>query len=85
MMQKLKERNSNVELLRIVAMLMIVSYHFFSHCIVGQMAAGDLFRIPVFYKKLSIIAICYTFGNTANDVFILISGYFMSNNGNAGG
>lgn len=35
------QRKSNIELLRIVAMLMIISYHIVLHCIDGQLTDAD--------------------------------------------
>ena len=53
-----KQRSSNFELLRIVAMFMIVLYHIYIHCISGQLTGGGsgLFVTPQFSKKLAILA-----------------------------
>lgn len=53
----MKKRNSNMELLRIMAMLMIICYHIFRHCIYLQltdtnsiMALGNgWFSYPAFF------------------------------------
>ena len=37
----MKKRNSNMELLRIVAMLMIVAFHIFRHCINIQLTDAN--------------------------------------------
>lgn len=82
-----KARNSNIELLRILAMFMIVLYHITCHCITVQFTnpgamgreAVDIFNYPVFYSRLLIINSLMTFGGIGNAVFILISGYFVAN------
>lgn len=84
-MEQRKMRNSNIELLRNVAMFMIVLYHIVCHCVVIQLTdrgsmerlANGLFNYPLFYKKLLILDTMQTFGIVGNVVFILISGYFM--------
>ena len=80
-----KIRNSNMELLRICAMLMIVMYHIVCHCILKQLTGADinavvdttLFSKPEFYKKIIIIVFSMTFGIIGNALFVLISGYFL--------
>lgn len=84
-MKKEKMRSSNIELLRSVAMLMIVLYHIVRHCVNVQLTdkgsikrlGNGLFSYPVFYKKLMILDTLNTFGIIGNVVFILMSGYFM--------
>ncbi len=76
-----KKRNSNLELLRIAAMLMIVCSHIFYHCINGQLTAAwdpELFCQPVLFKRLGILALISPAGVIGNAIFILISGYFMA-------
>ncbi len=76
-----KKRNSNLELLRIAAMLMIVCSHIYYHCIDGQLTAAwdsELFCQPVLFKRLGILALISPAGVIGNDIFILISGYFMA-------
>lgn len=78
-------RSSNFELLRIVAMLMIIIYHIVYHCVAVQLNGGDsvikisstLFNHPFFYKKLFLISGLMTFGLVGNAIFLIISGYFM--------
>ena len=56
-----KVRSSNMELLRIVAMFMIVMYHISYHCVRFQLVdknsidrmANGLFCYPDFYKTVS--------------------------------
>lgn len=79
------ERNSNIELLRCVAMFMIILYHIVCHCVNVQLTDmnsihrmnNGLFNHPLFYKKLLILDVMNTFGIIGNVIFILISGYFM--------
>ena len=82
-----KTRSSNIELLRIVAMFMIVLYHIVYHCVVVQLTNPasmgrtviDTFNHPTFYKELLMLNSIQTFGIIGNAIFILISGYFMAN------
>lgn len=81
----IKIRNSNMELLRVCAMLMIVAYHIICHCVLKQLRGTDisavvntaLFNEPTFYKKIIIIVFGMTFGIIGNALFVLISGYFL--------
>lgn len=82
-------RSSNIELLRVLAMFMIVMDHITVHCVTVQFTdpgsmgrrAVDFFNHPVFYPRLLIIDCLMTFGIVGNAIFILISGYFMANRG----
>lgn len=69
--QQLKIRNSSIELLRILAMIMIVSCHFATH-------GGFSFDV----KIVSIPRLWWSFiemgGNLGVDIFVLISGYMLS-------
>lgn len=81
---KKKPRSSNIELLRIVAMFMIILFHITCHCITVQLANADTpmvsyFTQPVFHKRLFILDWLNTLGIVSNAIFILISGYFMAN------
>lgn len=71
-----KERNSNIELLRIFAMLMIIADHIFIHCVNGQLNT-KLFNTPYIYKKLLILVTIAPTGIIGNVIFMVISGYFM--------
>ena len=81
-----KTRSSNIELLRIVAMLMIISYHIILHCVNVQLVnltsieklQNGWFNNPMFYKELLVLALFMPFGLVGNAIFILISGYFLS-------
>ena len=71
-----KERNSNIELLRIFAMLMIIAYHIFIHCVNGQLNTKS-FNTPYIYKKLLILVTIAPMGTIGNVIFMIISGFFM--------
>lgn len=80
-----KTRSSNIELLRIVAMLMIIAYHIILHCVNVQLVnttsieklQNGWFNVPVFFKQLMALEIMMPFGLVGNAIFILISGYFL--------
>lgn len=81
-------RSSNIELLRIVAMFMIIMYHIAIHVvrvqITNQSAIGEaaaFFNRPVFIPRILLVNVAMTFGIVSNAIFILISGYFMANRG----
>lgn len=88
-MEEKKVRSSNIELLRIVAMLMIVIYHIVCHCVIPQLTdsasiermGNGYFNVPAFYKKLLIVDLIDPWGQISNAIFILISGYFMVSKG----
>ena len=65
-----KERDSNIELLRIVAMLMIVLHHL---CCYGYSGLGDGGWAIDAERNLLIVG-----GKIGVDVFVLISGYFLA-------
>lgn len=84
-MAEKKIRSSNIELLRIVAMLMIIVYHIMHHCVISYLPqSSEYFNQPILYKSLVIPQIFASFGPIGNDVFILITGYFMANRGEKG-
>lgn len=84
-MRQNKIRSSNFELLRVVAMYMIIIFHIVWHTVNIQLTDLDsisyfnngFFNNPSFFKKLFIINAINPFGITGNAIFILISGYFM--------
>lgn len=84
-MKSKNNRLTNFEVLRIVAMLMIVIYHIVCHCIQAQLNGGDLaikagsafFNNPVFHKKLFVLNGIMVWGSIGNAIFLLISGYFL--------
>lgn len=89
-MENKAQRSSNIELLRCVAMLMIVLHHIVCHCVNIQLTDrssmqrmdNGLFIHPMFYKKLILLDTINTFGLIGNVIFILISGYFIIYKGN---
>lgn len=78
------KRLSNIELLRIVAMILIMLCHIFQHSIGKQLfdqtysSPGELFNNFVLYKRLSLVYFCRSGGQIGNSLFILISGYFLA-------
>lgn len=64
-------RNSNIELLRIISMLMIVAYHYaiFGFYAEDIMYNGNKFFVDIFGMG----------GKIGTDAFVLISGYYMIN------
>lgn len=82
---EIKQRRSNLELLRIVAMLMIIAFHIYRHCVSSQLTDPDsmermgngLFSVPLFYKKLLLLTVFSSFGRAGNVVFMTLTGYFM--------
>ena len=67
---KMKERKSNIELLRIVTMIMIIFHHFAIH---GK------FNFPPGYISINRMWILFIwiFGKIGVDIFVLISGYLL--------
>lgn len=66
---RIASRRSNIELLRIIAMIMIVANHFATHS--GFEFAADTIYVNRFWIRLIAIG-----GKIGVDVFVLISGYF---------
>lgn len=81
-MQQSKQRASNMELLRIAAMFMIIIFHIYLHNIVPQVSEQSesypYFGVPAFSSRIALLSVFRSFGATGNDIFILISGYFMA-------
>lgn len=85
----MSQRKSNIELLRIVAMLMIISYHIVLHCINDQLTDADsiarmgngLFSNPQIYRRLFALSFIASWGQTGNVIFLLITGYFLVGRG----
>ncbi|MDC7280265.1 acyltransferase [Butyrivibrio fibrisolvens] len=85
-MNNKSSRASNIELLRIVAMFMIISYHIILHCVNVQLVnvtsieklQNGWFNNPMFYKQLLALALMMPFGLVGNALFIIISGYFLA-------
>lgn len=72
-MQELKDqRNSNLELYRIIVMLLIVAHHYVVNSgLIGKMQATPLTTNSVFLYLFGM------WGKTGIDCFVLITGYFM--------
>lgn len=69
-------KQSNIELLRIVAMLMIVLHHF---CVHGIFPYWHNNSTTLDYINNVIVSIFYCGGKLGVDIFVLITGYFMIN------
>lgn len=67
-----KQRNSNLELYRIIVMLLIVAHHSVFHSgVMEEMAQNPLCAKSIFFYVLGM------WGRTGIDCFVLITGYFM--------
>jgi len=78
-MNQTKTRQSNFELLRIIAMLMIVMHHFMRHLFPDRL---ETIGIPYnFHHSVNSIFAqdIYTFGMIGVCIFVLITGYFSIN------
>ena len=67
-----KERNSNLELLRILAMLLIIAHHY-----VVNSGITNLFDVQNPTSNMVFLQLWGMWGKAAINIFILISGYFM--------
>ena len=67
---KTKERQSNIELLRIIAILCVVFSHYSRHS--GFTFDMDRFNINLIYTQIT------TLGNLGVNIFVLIAGFFLS-------
>lgn len=82
---KKTNRESNFELLRILAMVLIIIHHIFVHGINVQIndpntyGVFGIFNNLLFYKRLALSELAISFGKIGTDLFILISGYFCIN------
>lgn len=81
--QNTNQRETNLELLRIFCILLIIMHHIVVHCITVQLGdttlypVGEMFNNPIFHKRLIFLEIAACFGKMGNNIFILITGYFM--------
>lgn len=74
----IKVRESNLELLRIVSMLMIVFHHYIMHGIILPCEGNPALSQAVNYSGFEAILKSVNFGGTFGiNCFVLISGYFM--------
>lgn len=71
-----KQRNSVIELLRILCILMVIAGHYYTHGIAYRM-------VPYVYETYSLRILAMqliSFGaDIANDLFIIVTGYYMVN------
>ena len=72
MQKQVNARNSAMELLRIVSMIMIVFHHFAVH---GGFKFGTSFSITHFWYNLIVMG-----GKIGVNIFVLISGYYLIDN-----
>lgn len=72
MKEQTSTRKSNFELLRIVAILLVITSHF---CVHSNKAI--YFQNPYTFNINYFLTLIFTTGNIANNIFILITGYFM--------
>ncbi len=77
----MNKKDSNIELLRVFAMLIIVGYHIFCHCINMQLVSiqPNGFYSPDISTRMMFLALLSPMGQMGNAIFIIISGYFMAN------
>ncbi len=77
------KRQSNFELLRIFAIVLIIIHHIFVHVIRVQLqdtsmyGAGEMFNNFIFYRRLILLEYAASFGKIATNLFVIISGYFL--------
>ena len=79
------ERQSNFELLRIIAMLLIILHHIVIHSFYPQLTDETVmeffhsgaFNHPRFYSELLLPEALLPLGKAANGIFLMISGYFL--------
>ena len=78
-----KVRQSNFELLRLFAIILIIVHHLFVHVVRDQLfdssmyGCGEMFNNFRFYIKLVLLEYGAAIGKIGVCLFILISGYFM--------
>ena len=71
------KRQSNFELIRILAMVLIIIHHIFVHCVEPLLSQSDLFEGYEVYDRLMLIDFARSFGKIGNILFVMISGYFL--------
>ena len=71
-----RQRNSVIELLRILCILMVIAGHYYAHGIAYPMAPFG----PETYSLRILAMQLISFGaDIANDLFVIITGYYMIN------
>lgn len=73
-----KVRDSRFELLRIIAMLMIISFHICFYAVDQQLQIFEDTFVPKIFMKLLVPATFMPLGQVGVDLFFMISGYFMA-------
>jgi len=89
-MTQKKQRDSNLELLRIIAMMLIIMHHVVVHCVQPELENGQLiaqfnnghFSQPGLYWQLFLAEFFQPLGKAGVAIFMLISGYFLTERGN---
>lgn len=75
-----RPRNSSLELLRIIAMLVIITHHFGVHGVFHVLEpAKSIFHVDMFSWQVAFTQLIDWGGSMGNAIFILITGYFMVN------
>lgn len=82
-----KDRDTNMELLRVLSLFLIIMYHIVRHTVKVQLVAPEklarlpfaLYQAPELHPRLLLLHVIMTFGSIGNALFILISGYFLAN------
>ena len=70
-----KERSSNLELFRIITMLLIVAHHYVVNS--GLMSEGGVVYANLWSAKSLLLLLFGAWGKTGINCFVLITGYFM--------
>ena len=70
--QRPKARNSNLELYRVVVMLLIVAHHY----VINSGMYGKLYENPLSVKSMALL-LFGAWGKMGINCFVLITGYFM--------
>lgn len=71
-MEKTKKRDSNIELYRIILMLLIIAHHY----VVNSGIVEVLYENPINFKSI-IMFLFGAWGKIGINCFILITGFFM--------
>lgn len=71
-----KQRNSTIELLRILCILMVIAGHYYAHGIAYAMSP---FVVETYSPRILAMQLISFGADIANDIFIIITGYYMIN------
>ena len=72
-----KQRSSNLELYRIICMIMIVAHHYMANS--GLSSNGGPLMLDYSSSKSMFLTIFGAWGKTGINCFMMITGYFMCN------